>query len=603
MNTMIPFFESTDPDFKATETVGSFNSANRANSFDSVYTEACENMLQRHSTKMNGGFLTADALSNPAIVSDFRSDMLAPFEESANQLSDAMKARYGEGADDLGNAASLYDQLGKLFDNKIAQFTEEASVGQLLPIKAIDFPIMMKTQVKQSFKDVVNEEITPNVVIKKQIEHKIVYSKQDPKKRWEYPQCFFNDDFKEMMEAGRGTKLKSDAVALPLYNYDIIDELTDAPIPSRERLVFDVKIESIEVAATDTAHAGSVPNVVIALPTPITVNLADGSWVGGKLNLDYTDEEGHTKHLDDCITGMIDWTTYTTTLTAANGKVVAVHFTGRLSNEGNENTVRFAYQREDREFKVAEGFKADSAYTLEELQEHKALLDMDLYTKTYNDLCMLITDMADSDGFDWLDREKAKYDGLDLDPLQWQPMVKKTEFNCDSTIATVALPCEYIAKQLKFKIDRFLIDIADDVKMNNLKFVIYGNPRYISLIDPSVKWVFRSGDRVGGVELDYSYGVMTSGETSVYVVSSKKINPVKNQCLRIIPFAPNGETITFKRYKFSTDIVTAKDSAYRDTERAGGSQTYVWGTSRYADVSIQGIQGEIDFKNADFISL
>ena len=603
MNTMIPFFESTDPDFKATETVGSFNSANRANSFDSVYTEACENMLQRHSTKMNGGFLTADALSNPAIVSDFRSDMLAPFEESANQLSDAMKARYGEGADDLGNAASLYDQLGKLFDNKIAQFTEEASVGQLLPIKAIDFPIMMKTQVKQSFKDVVNEEITPNVVIKKQIEHKIVYSKQDPKKRWEYPQCFFNDDFKEMMEAGRGTKLKSDAVALPLYNYDIIGELTDAPIPSRERLVFDVKIESVEVAATDTAHAGSVPNVVIALPTPITVNLADGSWVGGKLNLDYTDEEGHSQHLDDCITGMIDWTTYTTTLTAANGKVVAVHFTGRLSNEGNENTVRFAYQREDREFKVAEGFKADSAYTLEELQEHKALLDMDLYTKTYNDLCMLITDMADSDGFDWLDREKAKYDGLDLDPLQWQPMVKKTEFNCDSTIATVALPCEYIAKQLKFKIDRFLIDIADDVKMNNLKFVIYGNPRYISLIDPSVKWVFRSGDRVGGVELDYSYGVMTSGETSVYVVSSKKINPVKNQCLRIIPFAPNGETITFKRYKFSTDIVTAKDSAYRDTERAGGSQTYVWGTSRYADVSIQGIQGEIDFKNADFISL
>ncbi len=182
-------------------------------------------------------------------------------------------------------------------------------------------------------------------------------------------------------------------------------------------------------------------------------------------------------------------------------------------------------------------------------------------------------------------------------------MIKKTEFNCDSSIATVALPCEYIAKQLKFKIDRFLIDIADDAKMNNLKFVIYGNPRYISLIDPSVKWVFRSGDRVGGVELDYSYGVMTSGETSVYVVSSKKINPVKNQCLRIIPFAPDGETITFKRYKFSTDIVTGKDSAYKDTERAGGSQTYVWGTSRYADVSIQGIQGEIDFKNADFITL
>ena len=290
-------------------------------------------------------------------------------------------------------------------------------------------------------------------------------------------------------------------------------------------------------------------------------------------------------------------------ITKATGAVKAVIFNGRISNEGNENTVRFSYQREDHEWKVEEGFKADSGYSLEQLQEHKALLDMDLYTKTYNDLCLLITDMADSDGFDWLDREKAKYEGLDLDPLQWQSVVKTTEFDCDSSIATTALPCEYIAKQLKFKIDRFLIDIADDAKMNNLKFVIYGNPRYISLIDPAVKWVFRAGQRVGGVELDYSYGVMTSGETSVYVVSSKKINPVKNQCLRIVPFAPDGETITFKRYKFSTDVITSKESAYKDTEKAGGTMTYVFGTSRYKDVALQGIQGEVTFKNADFITL
>ena len=139
--------------------------------------------------------------------------------------------------------------------------------------------------------------------------------------------------------------------------------------------------------------------------------------------------------------------------------------------------------------------------------------------------------------------------------------------------------------------------------MDNLKFVIYGNPRYISLLDPSVKWVFRAGQRVGGVELDYSYGVMTSGETSVYVVSSKKINAKDHQTLRIIPFSTDKETITFKRYKFSTDIVTSKESAYKDTEHAGGSMTYVFGVSRYKDVSIQGIQGDVSFENADFITI
>ena len=284
MSNVVPFFENVDPDFKATETVGSFSSANRANSFDSVYTEACDNMLRIHNTKMNGGFLTADSLSNQVLIGDFRKDLLAPFEESAEQLQSAMQQRYGVDATDIGNAQTLYDQMGKLFDNKIEQFTEQASVGQLLPIKAIDFPIMMKTQVKQSFKDVVNEEITPSMVVKKQIEHKIVYAKQDPKKRWEYPQCFFNDEFKEMMQYGRGTKLDTKAVTLPIYNYDIIDELTEAPIPSRERLVIDIEIDKIEVAATDSSHTGSVPNVVITLPVPMRVNLADGAWVGGKIN-------------------------------------------------------------------------------------------------------------------------------------------------------------------------------------------------------------------------------------------------------------------------------------------------------------------------------
>ena len=31
--------------------------------------------------------------------------------------------------------------------------------------------------------------------------------------------------------------------------------------------------------------------------------------------------------------------------------------------------------------------------------------------------------------------------------------------------------------------------------------------------------------------------------------------------------------------------------------------TYVFGTSRYKDVALQGIQGEVTFKNADFITL
>jgi hypothetical protein len=600
MSALPYYMEDADPDFKSTVTVGSFANVNKANDFDTVYTEACDNLERIHQTRMNGGFLTVDTLSNPAIVGDFKKDLLQSFEEAADELSARYSARYScESDPDIGNASSLYNQLSNLFDNKINDFMEQAGVGQLLPIKAIDFPIMVKNQVKQSFKDVVNEEITPNVVIKKQIEHKVVYAKRDPSKVWEYPQCFFNDEFKELALYGEGTPLDTKAMELPMYNKPIIEELTSASLPDRERITLNLQIDAVDVAS-ETEDA---TDITIKLNVPMYVNLADGAWIGGRLtNVKYLDGETE-KTLNDVLSGFVDWTTNTVTLTSASGEVKAVHFSGKLSNEGNENTVRFAYRREDREFKVGEGFKADAAYSLEQLQEHKALLNMDLYQKTYTDLTQLITDMEDSKGFDWLDDEFKKYDGLDLDPLQWNPLVKKTSFDCDCKYATVALPSEYIAKELKFKIDRFLIDISDDVKMDNMKFVLYGNPRYISLIDPAVNWVFRTGDRVGGVKLDYSYGVMTSGETTIYVVATKKLNAKTHRSLRLIPFAPEGETITFKRYKFSTDIVTSKESAYKDTERVGGSQTYVWGTSRYVDVSIQAIQGDISFENDDFITL
>lgn len=585
----LPFYTESADGFTPTETVGSFTHANEANSFDTVFTEACNNLKKNWQQDFTSGFLTKETLDNDVIIGSFKNDLLSGFMEDCENI----KKTHGDLA---GQAGMLYDQLSKEFDNKVQAFTEDvAAVGTLQPIKAIDFPVMVKAQVRESFKDVVNEEISPSLIVKKRIQHTYVYSRKDPTKRWEYPQAMFREDFKKMMEAGRGTKIKEDAVALPLFNYNIVEQLTDAAVAKNARLVFDIKIDKVEVA----------DGTVITLDHPMSINLADGAWVGGVINQTYTNQTSETKTLQDVITGYMDWTTGLTSLNSANTTdgVTKVHFSGRLSNERNENTLRFTYAQEDKEWKIGEGVKVDAGYSLETLQEHKALLNWDLYQKTYDDLVRLIADMADSDGYDWLDQEYEKYKTSTLDPLEWNPMVIESKFNCDSTIKTVALQAEYIAKQLKFSIDRLLIDIADTSKLDNLNFVCYGNPRYISLLDPSVKWIFRSGSSVGGIKLDYSYGVMTSGDVRIFVVSSKKIDAKKHPGLRFIPFSTDKETITFKRYKFSTDIVTSKESAYKDPDSAAGGQTYVWGTQRYANVGLQEIQAGMKFENADFINL
>jgi hypothetical protein len=252
---------------------------------------------------------------------------------------------------------------------------------------------------------------------------------------------------------------------------------------------------------------------------------------------------------------------------------------------------------------TGDGFRAHVSYSLEELMDAKALLNEDLYKKTYNNINDLIYQMEDSKALDYLDDMFKKYDGLELNPLDFNPFISHQTFDCDSTVATVALQSEYISTMLKFKLDRFLVGIADKAKLEDITFVIYGNPRYISLLDPNVNWVVRNGDRVGGVKLNYSYGVMTSGDIKVQVVSAMKLDATKYNKLRIVAYPTNNDTITFEHYKYATHIATAQNSAYRDPNLPGGSQTYLMGTSRYTNICIQGIKADMGFANSNFLDL
>jgi hypothetical protein len=169
------------------------------------------------------------------------------------------------------------------------------------------------------------------------------------------------------------------------------------------------------------------------------------------------------------------------------------------------------------------------------------------------------------------------------------------------------MPSEYIAEMLKFYIDGFIIDICDRAKIDDVTFVLYGNPRLIRLISPKVNWVTRPGSTTNGVKLDYGYGIMTSGDVKVQVVSTKKVNIAYNdddklfQGLHLIPYFLNDTEMTLKHYKYTSHILTAQNSAYRPNieEYPGGAQTYLMGVSRYTNECIRNIQGQVDVAGAE----
>ena len=572
----LPFLTESGSNFEETATVGGFSMNKSVNDFDSMFTEAAESISNAMDYKTDINTF----VKSPELIATFKDSLLAGiYNESVSEDGEALPG-------------SLYDEVSQLYDNTVNDLVMESTrVGNLLPVKSVDLPLVVRQHINCISKAIVDTEITKSPVIKKQIERTWVV---DPKtgKRWQYPQCFFNDDYKDIYKAGKGLPLNTKSVNLPLFDYDIIDNLTDATVPTRENITINIQIDKVYLE----------DGTEIVLKKPMTVNLADGNWVGGVLRgFKVTNKSSQEVVINDVITGFCDFVTNKITLSSAAGQIKAVSFKGFLSNEKNERAVTWDYTREDMEWKIEDGFRTDIPYSLEQLEDAKALLQEDLYKKTYVNLNDILVQMEDSQTLDYLDEMFKKYDGAVLDPLDFNPFVVKRSFDCDSTIATTALPSEFISTQLKFTIDRFLIQLADTAKLEDLTFVIYGNPRYISLLDPNVNWVVRQGDTVGGVKLNYSYGVMTSGNIKVKVVSSMKINSTSMKTLRIIPFPTTKDTITFKHWKYSTHIMTATNSAYRSPDLPGGSATYLMGTSRYTNAHVQGIQGEVGFVNADFV--
>jgi hypothetical protein len=585
------FLSESTQNFVETPTIGGFGYASSTNSFDDTFTEAYNTMLEKQVD------ITRDIstmVKHPNLANAYKDMMLDTLVQECEQMQADMDGEYG-------THQFFAEQVSDMWDNAFNDYVKESAVSTLLPIKTLDLPVLVKQQLKLAAKDIIQTEVTKQPIIKKHLEQSWLVNKNDTTQRWKYPQCFFDGSFKEVYDAGKGEKLSDTPVELPAAGVDLVTTLTDVTGDKAKRSLLSMNTQIVS-ANIETAEGKKVKYV---FNPAMRINMSDYQWLGGVIKGTVVSEDGDEVEVDDIVMGTVDLNANKVYLNSLNGTVKSVVFEGYLSNEFNERAITWEYTREEREFKIEDGTRYDAPYSLEELEDSKALLDIDLYKKTYNNITNVLTDMEDSKILAWLDDEFEKYNGVELNPLDFNSFVSEDEFDCDSTSITTALPSEYIDKMLKFKIDRIIIDMADKAKMEDMTFVIYGNPRFISLLAPSVNWVTRPGSTINGVKLDYSYGIMTSGDVKVQVVSTKKVNAKyddgekRYDGLRIIPFPISDEQFTFKHYKYTSHIVTGQNSAYRDSLRPGGSMTYVMGVSRYTNAAIQGIQTKVFISNAE----
>ncbi len=154
------------------------------------------------------------------------------------------------------------------------------------------------------------------------------------------------------------------------------------------------------------------------------------------------------------------------------------------------------------------------------------------------------------------------------------------------------LPTSQWANDLKWYLNREMDTLKEKLKTDKIMFVIYGNPAHITLFQDQVSWIIDDNTRVGGVQLEYRFGVLTHNKTRVHVVSSMKVS--RDLGLRIVAYPTTKDHITFKHLKYAISV----SNEYRNPLQP--LVPNIMGTSRFLTTELTPVQGEMLLTNAEF---
>jgi hypothetical protein len=230
----------------------------------------------------------------------------------------------------------------------------------------------------------------------------------------------------------------------------------------------------------------------------------------------------------------------------------------------------------------------------------------------------------------FFDDEFRKYAGIEFDIYNLESIVSRHYVDLATPIGYAGSPFEYMADAVQFALKGMIHKLTDAAKLDKLSFVIIGNPMAAQLMAKWTGWKMEQGASIGGIQVNNSYGFATDMGAPVRVVASNQIaaytkTPVtagflgvpqimldnlpaggytsaKELVLRVIAYPTDPEHISFRHLKYTSHLLaTPAQAAYMNTNvsaAGGGAYNVVTATSRYKDISIQGLQCELIMLNS-----
>lgn len=528
-------------------------------------------------------------LGDRAFMEQYKSDLMDP-------IFDAFR----ESSPNDPHIESIIENVEKFWDTKVRSYTESASMTGFLPIATLEFPVLVKQFFSSILKDIIEVESVKTPNIAKHVRTTYMVDNQTGEE-YEYPKCIFDGTWEKLWQASKGHKIREEVVPFTngrLWKYDIIAGLTDGT-PGLDKLSFQFKIIGIEVAGEKITLPGN--GITIEFST-------NGTLVNG--DLDFEAPDG-TK-IEDTLAGQVNFKNGTISMASTNGQVTGVIFSGYLSNEKNMRHISVREKRDILRFTIGDGARWNMPFSIEEIEDAAALLDMNYYNRMVDEIVRTQEMMECMTVIKFLNDEFKKFNGVKTDIYKLESLAQTYTVNLKTPDGFAGDPFKYMSNAVQFRLKAMIHQITEMTKLDGLSFIIVGNPMACQLLAEFTAWKTQQGSSVGGINVNNSYGFATDMGANVRVVATNiydayTVDPVdetnkRELILHIYGYPTSAEHISYRHLKYTSHLLTSQSqTAYQSTNAPGGAYNIVTATSRFHTMSVQGIQCNLIMLNSDLV--
>lgn len=445
------------------------------------------------------------------------------------------------------------DRLRQLEDNSLKQAAIESIVTGYSPIVAYNPFFLKKQWISTVFKDILMTEVPASPVINYAVEQR--YLKTMDGTEYPIPDVYYDPAITRSLSAAcTGASIAENPIELTkLHGLSLIDPTYIPGIVKNDpavELTQDICI--CAVTLTDDT----------VVPVNIRTDVTTHQWTKGDITYKKTDAYGNvTEVITDKIFGAVDFVTGKVTVLSQDSKVKAVTLRGKVANRWNDRSLTTVRRVEPIQFVMPEsGNRLNTPITIEDAADALVTQNIDIIADNVDMMGRTLAEFEDFEIRDFLDQSyeaQANAGSMAVGFLDQNSLIVKGHFD--------AMPYEQFTnnitdwmKDSREYFERVLAGLKVKLKTDDAVVICYCHPNLVRFLQNGINWVFSEDTQISGMKISYNFGIYTSSQDRVHIVTSMYVPEDSGMHFVVIPTTK--ELITYKHFKYNAVI----DRNYRD---------------------------------------